>query len=145
MSVRPPLPTQSGLFGCPTVVNNIETFASIPFIFSDLNSESNSGVGKYKTLGNGKFTGSKLLSLDGAFVHLGIIEVAMATPLTEIDKLTIDFESFSEHGFLLGHASLIGIPQSIKMIDYIVHLFEFTALKSCGKCYPCQIGSVRGQ
>lgn len=174
VSVRPPFPTQSGLFGCPTVVNNVETFASIHFIFSDLNSESNSGVGKYKALGNGKSTGSKLLSLDSAFVHPGIIEVAMATPLTEvielaggfvkeikalhiggplggvvplteIDKLTIDFESFSEHGFLLGHASIIGIPQSIKMIDYIAHLFEFTALESCGKCYPCQIGSVRGQ
>lgn len=174
VSVRPPFPTQSGLFGCPTVVNNVETFASIHFIFSDLNSESNSGVGKYKALGNGKSTGSKLLSLDSAFVHPGIIEVAMATPLTEvielaggfvkeikalhiggplggvvplteIDKLTVDFESFSEHGFLLGHASIIGISQSIKMIDYIAHLFEFTALESCGKCYPCQIGSVRGQ
>ncbi|MDX2369789.1 MAG: NADH-ubiquinone oxidoreductase-F iron-sulfur binding region domain-containing protein [Colwellia sp.] len=174
VSVRPPFPTQSGLFGCPTVVNNVETFASIHFIFSDLNSESNSGVGKYKALGNGKSTGSKLLSLDGAFVYPGIIEVEMGTtltavielaggfvkdtkalhiggplggvvPLTEIGKLTIDFESFSNNDFLLGHASIIGIPQSMKMIDYIAHLFEFTALESCGKCYPCQIGSVRGQ
>ncbi|WP_114327053.1 NADH-ubiquinone oxidoreductase-F iron-sulfur binding region domain-containing protein [Candidatus Colwellia aromaticivorans] len=174
VSVRPPFPTQSGLFGCPTVVNNVETFASIHFIFSDLDSVNNSGVDKYKTLGNGKSTGSKLLSLDGAFVYPGIIEVAMGTtltkvielaggfvkdikalhiggplggvvPLAEIDKLTIDFESFSDNGFLLGHASIIGIPQSMKMIDYIAHLFEFTALESCGKCYPCQIGSVRGQ
>jgi len=174
VSVRPPFPTQSGLFGCPTVVNNVETFGSIHFIFSELNSEQNSGVSKYKALGNGKSTGSKLVSLDGAFVHPGIIEVAMGTrlttiielaggfvkgikalhiggplggvvPLCEIEKLTIDFESFSDNGFLLGHASIIGIPQSMKMIDYIAHLFEFTALESCGKCYPCQIGSVRGQ
>jgi len=173
VSVRPPFPTQSGLFGCPTVVNNVETFGSIHFIYSNLAYEENSGVVQYKNLGNGKSTGSKLLSLDGAFTHSGIIEVAMGTPLTEvielaggfakdikalhiggplggvvplseIDKLSIDFESFAENGFLLGHASIIGIPQSMKMIDYIAHLFEFTALESCGKCYPCQIGSVRG-
>lgn len=174
VSVRPPFPTQSGLFGCPTVVNNVETFGSIHFIFSNVDDEKSSGVSQYKSLGNGKSTGSKLLSLDGAFTHSGIIEVAMGTsltevielaggfakdikalhiggplggvvPLSEVDKLTIDFESFAENGFLLGHASIIGIPQSMKMIDYIAHLFEFTALESCGKCYPCQIGSVRGQ
>jgi len=174
VSVRPPFPTQSGLFGCPTVVNNVETFGSLHFIFSNLANEQDSGMLKYKNLGNGKSTGSKLLSLDSAFNKPGIIEVAMGTPLTEviklgggfakavkalhiggplggvvplseIDKLTVDFESFAQHGFLLGHASIIGIPESMKMIDYIAHLFEFTALESCGKCYPCQIGSVRGQ
>jgi NADH:ubiquinone oxidoreductase subunit F (NADH-binding) len=174
VSVRPPFPTQSGLFGCPSVVNNVETFGSIHFIFSNLADEKNSGMAKYKALGNGKSTGSKLLSLDGAFNSPGIMEVAMGTaltdvidlaggfvknikalhiggplggvvPLAEINKLTIDFESFADNGFLLGHASIIGIPQSMKMIDYISHLFEFTALESCGKCYPCQIGSVRGQ
>ncbi len=174
VSVRPPFPTQSGLFGCPTVVNNVETFGSIHFIFSNLSDEQHSGVIQYKNLGNGKSTGSKLLSLDGAFKYPGIIEVAMGTPLTQVidlaggfvkdikalhiggplggvvpishvERLTIDFESFSDNGFLLGHASIIGIPQSINMIDYIAHLFEFTALESCGKCYPCQIGSVRGQ
>ena len=174
VSVRPPFPTQSGLFGCPTVVNNVETFGSIHFIFSNLSDTQNSGVTKYKNLGNGKSTGSKLLSLDGAFKYSGLIEVAMGTPLvdviklaggfarelkalhiggplggvvplSEIDKLTIDFESFAENGFLLGHASIIGIPNAMKMINYIAHLFEFTALESCGKCYPCQIGSVRGQ
>lgn len=174
VSVRPPFPTQSGLFGCPTVVNNVETFGSIHFIFSNLADEKNSGVAQYKKLGNGKSTGSKLISLDGAFNKPGIIEVAMGTPLTEviklaggfakeikalhiggplggviplnkIEKLTIDFESFADNGFLLGHASIIGIPQTMPMIDYINHLFEFTALESCGKCYPCQIGSVRGQ
>jgi len=174
VSVRPPFPTQSGLFGCPTVLNNVETFGSIHFIYSNLADVTQSGVVQYKALGNGKSTGSKLLSLDGAFKQPGIIEVAMGTPLTEvidlaggfvndikalhiggplggvvplskIDKLTIDFESFAENGFLLGHASIIGIPQSMRMIDYIAHLFEFTALESCGKCYPCQIGSVRGQ
>ena len=66
-------------------------------------------------------------------------------PISALDKLTIDFESFSENGFLLGHASVIGIPNEFSMIDYMAHLFEFTAAESCGKCYPCQIGSTRGQ
>ncbi|GLX80434.1 hypothetical protein tinsulaeT_37740 [Thalassotalea insulae] len=166
VSVRPPFPTQSGLFGCPTVLNNVETFASIHWILSG-NDQA------YQTLGNGKSTGSKLISLDGSFNKPGIYEVAMGTPLTEviesaggfakdlkalhiggplggvvpitkINELTVDFESFAEHGFLLGHASIIGIPESISMVDYIAHLFEFTAAESCGKCYPCKLGSVRG-
>jgi NADH-quinone oxidoreductase subunit F len=173
VSVRPPFPTQSGLFGCPTVVNNVETFGSIHYILSGLETPDN-GVDKYKALGNGKSTGSKLLSFDSAFQKPGIIEVAMGTPLVDaialaggfsteikalhvggplggivpmsaINTLSIDFESFSENGFLLGHASIIGIPSAMAMIDYMAHLFEFTALESCGKCYPCQIGSVRGQ
>jgi len=173
VSVRPPFPTQSGLFGCPTVVNNVETFGSIHYILSALDTPEN-GVDKYKALGNGKSTGSKLLSFDSAFKNPGIIEVAMGTPLvdaialaggfatelkalhiggplggivpiSEIDKLSIDFESFSQNGFLLGHASIIGVPNTMPMIEYMAHLFEFTALESCGKCYPCQIGSVRGQ
>ncbi len=173
VSVRPPFPTQSGLFGCPTVVNNVETFGSIHYILSE-GGTSQSGVEKYRALGTQKSTGSKLLSFDSAFNKPGIIEVAMGTPLveaidmaggsskqlkalhiggplggivpiSEIDKLTVDFESFAEKGFLLGHASIIGIPNTMAMIDYMAHLFEFTALESCGKCYPCQIGSVRGQ
>ena len=167
VSVRPPFPTQSGLFGCPTILNNVETFASINFILS-------AGEDKYLALGNGKSTGSKLVSLDGSFNKPGIYEVAMGMPLAElftmaggfskplkalhiggplggvvpisaINKLTIDFESFAENGFLLGHASVIGLPESLSMIDYIEHLFEFTAAESCGKCYPCKLGSVRGQ
>lgn len=167
VSVRPPFPTQSGLFGCPTILNNVETFASINFILSK-------GAEQYLALGNGKSTGSKLVSLDGSFNKPGIYEVAMGMPLAElfalaggfarplkalhiggplggvvpisaIEKLTIDFESFAENGFLLGHASVIGLPESLSMIDYVEHLFEFTAAESCGKCYPCKLGSVRGQ
>ncbi len=167
VSVRPPFPTVSGLFGCPTVLNNVESFASIHWIL-DGNAE------KYAQLGNGKSTGSKLISLDSSFTNPGVYEVAMGTPLTEvfalaggyckslkalhiggplggvvpIEKvadLTIDFESFAENGFLLGHASIIGIPADTNMIDYIEHIFEFTAAESCGKCYPCKLGSVRGQ
>ncbi len=167
VSVRPPFPTQSGLFGCPTVLNNVETFASIHYILAD--SEQS-----FKNMGNGKSTGSKLISLDSSFNKPGIYEVAMGTPLetvfelaggfskalkalqiggplggvvplNKISTLSIDFESFAQAGFLLGHASIIGLPSETKMIDYIEHLFEFTAAESCGKCYPCSLGSVRGQ
>lgn len=167
VSVRPPFPTQSGLFGCPTVLNNVETFASIHFILGD-------STNYFAALGNGKSTGSKLISLDSSFVIPGIYEVAMGSrlsdvieqaggyshdlkalhiggplggvvPINMVDDLTVDFESFSQAGFLLGHASIIGIPKEFPIIEYMEHLFEFTADESCGKCYPCSLGSVRGK
>jgi NADH-quinone oxidoreductase subunit F len=167
VSVRPPFPTQSGLFGCPTVLNNVETFASIHWIL-------NGNVEKYHAIGNGKSTGSKLVSLDSSFNKPGIYEVAMGSslqavfdlaggyakplkalhiggplgglvPIDKVKNLTVDFESFANEGFLLGHASVIGLPEQTKMIEYIEHLFEFTAAESCGKCYPCKLGAVRGQ
>jgi NADH-quinone oxidoreductase subunit F len=66
-------------------------------------------------------------------------------PVTEIDSLTVDFESFSQHGFLLGHASVVSIPEDFPMIKFIEHLFEFAAYESCGKCFPCRLGTKRGQ
>jgi NADH-quinone oxidoreductase subunit F len=65
-------------------------------------------------------------------------------PISEINKLTVDYESFQEHGFLLGHASMVSIPASFPLIKYLQHLFEFTAHESCGKCFPCRLGSTRG-
>ena len=166
--VRPPFPTQEGLFNEPTVVNNVETSASVYYILK------NSGK-TYADLGNGKSTGSKLVCLDSFFNQPGLLEVEMGTPMKEviydlgggfktkvkaihvggplggivpvhkIEELTLDFESFSAKGFLLGHASIISIPASFPMIKYLEHLFEFTADESCGKCFPCSIGSVRGK
>ena len=66
-------------------------------------------------------------------------------PVHKIKDLTLDFESFQNQGFLLGHASVVSIPQVFPMVKYIEHLFEFTAAESCGKCFPCSIGSVRGK
>jgi NADH-quinone oxidoreductase subunit F len=56
----------------------------------------------------------------------------------------LDFESLNENGFLLGHASFVSIPKDFPMIEFIEHLLKFTADESCGKCYPCRIGSYRG-
>jgi NADH-quinone oxidoreductase subunit F len=66
-------------------------------------------------------------------------------PLHKINELGIDFESFQKAGFLLGHASVLSIPADFPMVKYLEHLFAFTAAESCGKCFPCRIGSTRGK
>jgi NADH-quinone oxidoreductase subunit F len=128
----------------------------------------------YAQIGTPQSTGPKLLSLDSHFAKPGIYEVAMGTPLqtvidlaggfkskikaiqiggplggliplSHIAQLTVDFESFKKAGFLLGHAGVVSIPESMPMIQYIQHLFQFTADESCGKCFPCRLGSTRGK
>lgn len=165
--VRPPYPTQQGLFNKPTVVNNVETLANLPFIFKN-------GGKAYAAIGTPKSSGTKLVSLDGNFNNPGIYEVDMGTPLSvvinqlgggfnkpikamhiggplgglvpvsKIENLSVDFDSFAKEGFLLGHASVVCIPQDFPLIKYIEHLFKFTAHESCGKCFPCRLGSTRG-
>jgi NADH-quinone oxidoreductase subunit F len=166
--VRPPFPTQQGLFRRPTVVNNVETFSNVRPILT-------LGGSGYARIGTEHSTGPKLLSLDSSFVRPGIYEVAMGTslervffelaggfrqpvkavqvggplggivPVDRIGSLTVDFESFRAGGFLLGHAGVVSIPESFPMIEYIQHLFQFTADESCGKCFPCRLGSTRGK
>ena len=65
-------------------------------------------------------------------------------PADNINELLLDFESFNKAGFLLGHASVVSIPEDFPMVKFITHLLQFTAEESCGKCYPCRIGSYRG-
>ena len=65
-------------------------------------------------------------------------------PVHKIPDLSIDFETFSQQGFLLGHASVVCIPEDYPIRQYMEHLFQFTAHESCGKCFPCRIGSTRG-
>ncbi|MBK7560859.1 MAG: NAD(P)H-dependent oxidoreductase subunit E [Chitinophagaceae bacterium] len=165
--VRPPYPTQQGLFNMPTVVNNVETLANLPFIMQQ-------GGKAFAAIGTKKSTGTKLISLDGYFKRPGIYEVDMGTPLSvvihelgggfrkpvkamhiggplgglvpvhKIESLTVDFDSFAKEGFLLGHASVVCIPEEYPLIKYLEHLFRFTAHESCGKCFPCRLGSTRG-
>jgi NADH-quinone oxidoreductase subunit F len=164
---RPPFPTVEGLFRKPTILNNVETFANLHAILTR-------GGKAYATIGTPQSTGPKLLSLDSHFAKPGIYEVAMGTPLEDvfvmaggfknpvkavqiggplggivpvekIATLTVDFESFRKEGFLLGHAGVVSIPETMPMIEYIQHLFQFTSDESCGKCFPCRLGSTRGQ
>ncbi len=165
--VRPPYPAQYGLYGKPTVLSNVETFANVHWILQN-------GGAAYASLGNGKSTGTKLVSLDSYFNRPGMYEIEMGTPLKvvfeefgkgfkaevkavqiggplggivpvhKISDLSLDFESLASHGFLLGHASVVSIPVQFPMVQFLEHLLEFTADESCGKCYPCRIGSHRG-
>ncbi len=166
--VRPPFPTQQGLFNKPTVVNNVETLACLYSI-------TTKGGKFYNAIGTDKSKGTKLISLDSCFTHPGIYEVEMGRtlldvfeqcgggfakdikalqiggplggiiPTNKISDLQLDFESFSNNGFLLGHASVVGIPVDFPMIKYLHHLFEFAAYESCGKCFPCRLGTKRGE
>ena len=165
--VRPPYPAQRGLFNKPTVVNNVETLAALHFIISQ-------GGAAWKNIGTARSSGTKLVSLDSFFKRPGVYEVVMGTPLKtviedlgggfkspvkalqiggplggvvpveKIGELTLDFEAFSKAGFLLGHASIVSIPKDFPMIRYIAHLLDFAAYESCGKCFPCRLGTKRG-
>ena len=164
--VRPPYPTQKGLFNKPTVVNNVETLAALFYIISE-------GGENYSKLGTEKSSGTKLICLDSFFNQPGLYEVEMGTPLREvindfgggfkspvkalhiggplgglvpvnrIDDLNVDFESFAQAGFLLGHASVVSVPESFPIIAYLEHIFDFAAYESCGKCFPCRLGTMR--
>ncbi|MCF8244281.1 MAG: NAD(P)H-dependent oxidoreductase subunit E [Saprospiraceae bacterium] len=166
--VRPPYPVNYGLFGKPTIVNNVETLANLHFILKN-------GGEAFAKIGTSKSSGTKLISLDSAFNCPGIYEVDMGTPLATVVEelgggfkrpvkalhiggplgglvpvekmfdLTVDFESFAQNSFLLGHASIVSLPEEYPMVAYLEHLFAFTAHESCGKCFPCRIGSVRGK
>ncbi|MCB0760578.1 MAG: NAD(P)H-dependent oxidoreductase subunit E [Flavobacteriales bacterium] len=165
--VRPPYPTQRGLFNKPTVVNNVETLAALHYILTE-------GGAAYAKLGTDRSKGTKLVSLDSFFNKPGIYEVEMGTPLsTVIDELgggfkepvkalhiggplgglvpvercaslSVDFEAFAKSGFLLGHASVVSIPAGFSIAAYLEHLFDFASYESCGKCFPCRLGTRRG-
>ncbi len=166
--VRPPFPAQKGLFNKPTTVNNVETLAALHHIISN-------GGEAWKRIGTERSSGTKLVCLDSYFNNPGMYEVEMGTPLSEVvndlgggfksevkalqiggplgglvpiskvNELTIDFESFSNAGFLLGHASIVSIPKDYPIMKLIEHLFDFASYESCGKCFPCRLGTKRGQ
>jgi len=166
--VRPPFPAQKGLFNKPTTVNNVETLAAVHYIISN-------GGAAWKAIGTERSSGTKLICLDSFFNKPGMYEVEMGTPLakvvndcgggfksgvkalqiggplgglvpvSKINDLTIDFESFANNGFLLGHASIVSIPDEYPIMKLIEHLFDFASYESCGKCFPCRLGTKRGQ
>lgn len=168
VDVRPPFPVTEGLYKKPTVVNNVETLAAATGILIN-------GAEKFSRIGNKKSAGTKLVCLDSFFNNPGVYEIDMGTPmkkifneigggykkpikafqiggplggvvpLNEIDNLNLDFQEFTSKGFMLGHASVVSIPKDFSMIEYIHHLFKFSAEESCGKCFPGRLGSYRGK
>lgn len=165
--VRPPYPATYGLWGKPTLLSNVETFANIPWIL-------NHGGEAFAAIGTEESKGTKLISLDSQFVRPGLYEVDFGHPFSDlifqqaggfntdvkalqaggplgsilpvdsIDALTIDFESFQQAGFALGHAGIVAIPRRFPMIDFMRHIFDYMADESCGKCTPCRLGTAKG-
>ena len=168
VDVRPPFPTVEGLYKKPTVVNNVETLAAIPCILKF-------GAKIFSSVGNTKSAGTKLVCLDSLFKKPGVYEIDMGTPMKkiiyeigggfiqsikalqiggplggvipikEVKKLNLDFQEFTKAGFMLGHGSIVSIPQNFSMVKYIHHLFKFSSDESCGKCFPGRLGSYRGK
>jgi len=166
--VRPPYPGQEGLFKKPTLVSNVETFATVPWIIK------NTGMA-HAALGTSGSSGAKLVSLGNYFKTPGVHEIEFGetlekivyeygggftehvkglfiggplggvVPMSAVTQLNLSIESFEERGFLLGHASIVAICQSVSIIELVRDLFDLMANESCGKCFPCRLGTRAGQ
>ncbi|HKE92829.1 MAG TPA: NADH-quinone oxidoreductase subunit NuoF [Povalibacter sp.] len=166
--VRPPLPAIKGLFGQPTVVNNVVSLASVPVILER-------GATFYRDFGVGKSRGTIPLQLAGNTQHGGLYEVAFGMSLRELlyDRgggtasgrpiravqvggplgayipesqfdTAIDYEALSGIGALLGHGGVVVFDDTVDIPAMARYAMEFCAKESCGKCTPCRIGSTRG-
>ncbi|MDY6947423.1 MAG: NADH-quinone oxidoreductase subunit NuoF [Pseudomonadota bacterium] len=166
--VRPPLPAIKGLFGQPTIVNNVISLASVPVILAR-------GAEFYKNFGTGRSRGTIPLQLAGNIKHGGLIETAFGLTLRELIydygagtasgravravqvggplgayipesqlDTAIDYEALSAIGALLGHGGVVVFDDTVDMAGMARYAMEFCAKESCGKCTPCRIGSTRG-
>ncbi|WP_425093243.1 formate dehydrogenase beta subunit [Tropicimonas sp. S265A] len=165
---KPPLPALEGLFGKPTVVNNVISLATIPMIFEK-------GAAHYRDFGLGRSRGTIPLQIAGNVKHGGLFETAFGRPLGEIvhdiaggtasgrpvkavqvggplgayfgpDQFDTPFgyEEFDGAGGLIGHAGIVVFDDTADMLAQARFAMEFCAVESCGKCTPCRIGAVRG-
>jgi formate dehydrogenase iron-sulfur subunit len=166
--VRPPLPAIYGLFGKPTIVNNVISLCSVPVILAQ-------GPEFYQNFGTGKSRGTIPLQLGGNIKRGGLYEFAFGITLRELVydfgggsasgrtiralqvggplgayipesqfDTPIDYEALSAIGGLLGHGGVVAFDDTIDMAEMARFALEFCAKESCGKCTPCRIGSTRG-
>ncbi|MFV0466213.1 MAG: NADH-ubiquinone oxidoreductase-F iron-sulfur binding region domain-containing protein [Lachnospiraceae bacterium] len=164
---KPPFPAESGLWGKPTSVNNVETFANVPAILLK-------GAGWYNLIGTAGSKGTKVFALAGKINNVGLVEVPMGTTLREIIydigggikngrkfkavqtggpsggcipaedlDLPIDYESLQAIGSMMGSGGMIVMDEDNCMVDIAKFYLEFTVEESCGKCTPCRIGNKR--
>jgi len=161
---RPPFPTEHGLFGQPTLVNNVETLVNIPWILSH-------GEEAYRALGFSKSRGTKVLSLNSLFHRPGLYEVEFGVTVRHIveelggglrtGKLKgvimggplagiipphlldtrFGFEELHSIGASVGHGGVIAFDEHTSIVELMHHVFSFAAYESCGKCTPCRLGS----
>lgn len=168
VSARPPFPAERGVHGRPTVVNNIETLANIPFI-------AERGADAYRALSpDTETTGSKLVSFNERFVAPTVYEVPFGLTVRDLceriagglrdghtikavqiggplggilpaEKLdtVFDFDTLAAEGCMVGHGSILAFDETADMRDVATHLLRFGAHESCGKCFPCRIGLQR--
>ena len=165
---KPPLPAIKGLFGQPTVINNVLSLAAVPFILAE-------GPARYAEVGFGRSRGTMPIQLAGNVRNGGLFEVGFGITLGElVDEigggtdsgrpvravqvggplgayfppsmfhLPFDYEAFTAAGGLIGHAGITVFDDSVDMAEQARFAMEFCAVESCGKCTPCRIGSTRG-
>ncbi|HKP65045.1 MAG TPA: NADH-quinone oxidoreductase subunit NuoF, partial [Casimicrobiaceae bacterium] len=165
---KPPLPAIKGLFGQPTVINNVITLASVPIILDR-------GGDFYKDYGVGKSRGTLPLQLAGNLKHTGLVEKAFGVTLRELlydygggsysgrpiravqvggplgaylpesqFDTVVDYEAFAQVGAMLGHGGIVAFDDTVDMLEQARYAMEFCSIESCGKCTPCRIGSTRG-
>lgn len=165
---KPPLPAHIGLFGKPTVINNVISLASVPIILDK-------GGDHYANYGIGRSRGTIAFQITGNIKRGGLVEKAfgislgtlvndfgggtwsgkelkaiqvggpLGAYLSQDDlELLLDYEAFSEVGAVLGHGGIVIFDETANMKDQAKFAFEFCAIESCGKCTPCRIGSTRG-
>jgi len=165
---KPPLPALQGLFGKPTVINNVITLASVPIILDR-------GAEFYRNFGMGRSRGTLPVQLAGNIKHGGLVETAFGLSLRELlydygggsasgrpiravqvggplgaylpesqFDTPIDYESFAAIKAMLGHGGIVAFDDSVDMAAQARYAMEFCAIESCGKCTPCRIGSTRG-
>jgi formate dehydrogenase iron-sulfur subunit len=165
---KPPLPAIAGLFGKPTVINNVITLASVPTIFA-------SGAAHYRDFGMGRSRGTLPIQLAGNLKHCGLVEKAFGVTLRELlydygggsasgrpiravqvggplgaylpeqqFDTPLDYEAFAAIGAMVGHGGIVAFDDTVDMAAMARYAMEFCAIESCGKCTPCRIGSTRG-
>ena len=165
---KPPLPAIEGLFGQPTVVNNVITLASVPAILDR-------GAEAYAALGSGRSRGTLPVQLAGNVRQAGLVEVpfgislrallhdfgggtASGRPIKAVQvggplgayvreaefDLPLDYEAFAARGLMVGHGGIVVFDDTANMASLARYAMEFCAIESCGKCTPCRIGSTRG-
>jgi len=164
---RPPFPAQKGLWGKPTVLNNVETYANVPAIITR-------GADWYAAHGTEQSKGTKVFALAGAVRNTGLVEVPIGTPLGELIydigggivnnkpfkaaqlggpsggcvpkqhlNVPLDYESLQELGAIMGSGGLIVMDDEACMVDVARFFIEFVQEESCGKCVPCRVGTKR--
>ena len=164
---RPPFPAQSGLWDCPTLINNVETFANVPAIIRR-------GAEWFAGIGTEKSKGTKVFALAGKIRNTGLIEVPMGTPLRTIVEdmgggalggglikavqtggpsggcipaqhfdTPVDYESLTKLGSIMGSGGMIVMDDATRMVDVARFFMEFCVDESCGKCIPCRTGTVQ--